>query len=253
MHSNTDSTGAFVFNHVYLGVGLTSAGNTCKTSIIICIATYVISKYFLYVFMQERVHTIQAPEYTRLQDKPYVFSMTIVSIGCPSVLAYALYSSRAQLTKDDTCRIGLPSSAAGALLAWDIAINTWLLILFISLLLPTLRARAELQAPSTVSSFTRHLVRVKAPTPPSSPPPPASPVELELADLSLDSPTPVVTSLERLIKKSLLGQFLLCTPTAVNLIMFIVMHGLESGFECFLTCTLDSECFQLDCKNWILS
>lgn len=237
--SSIDSAGAFIFNHVYLGVGLTSQGNTCRTSILICIAAYVISKYFLYVFMQERVHTIQAPEYTRLQDKPYVFSMTVVSIGCPGVLAYALYSARAEMTPEETCKIGLPSSAAGALLAWDIAVNTWLLLLFISLLLPTLRARAELQAPSAVSSFTRHLVRVKASTPPASPPPPPSPIELDL--VMSDAPTPVVSALERLIKKSLWGQLLLCTPTAVNLIMFIAMSGLESGFECFLTCTLDSE------------
>jgi hypothetical protein len=219
-------------------------GNTCKSSILVCLTFYIISKYLIYVFMQERIHTIRASEYTRMKDVPYVFSIIVVSIGTLAIGAWALLTANAEMNTSRTCKLGIPPHAATALLVWDISVNSWLTLLFISLLLPTLRTRAQLQAPASLSSFTRHLVGVKSGLNTSTQ------VELETSrattpeqnELALvQSRQPVLDSLERLIKKSMIGVFLICLPTTINLGMFIAMNGMESGFECFMTCTLDGE------------
>jgi len=229
-------------------------GNSCKSSILVCIMFYVVTKLLLYIFMQERIHTIRAAEYTRLKDKPYIIGMVIIMTGSIAIVIYAMYTAQAHVSASSsnsgTCRIGLTPVAAGLLLGWDLTMNIWLTLLFVSLLLPTLRARAQLGNTTSMSAFTRHLVlpSIKAPTPlvsmlsrsPSPTSPPADPepeVELQI----VQSASPIVESLERLIRKSLLGVLLIVIPTTVNLVQFIRMDMLESGFQCFLTCLLDSK------------
>ena len=231
-------------------------GNSCKSSILVCIMFYVVTKLLLYIFMQERIHTIRAAEYTRLQDKPYIIGIVVIITGSIGIVIYAMYSAQAHVSAassdSDSCRIGLTPLAAGLLLAWDLTMNIWLTLLFVSLLLPTLRARAQLGNTTSMSAFTRHLVMpsIKMPTPlvstlsrSSSPtsPPAESEAEPDLELHIVQSASPVVESLERLIRKSLLGVFLIVIPTTVNLVLFIKMDMLESGFQCFITCLLDSK------------
>jgi len=233
-----------VLNHVFNGVGLNTNGNTCKNSILVCIAFYITSKFLLYIFMHERAHAIRAAEYTRLQDKPYIITISIVSAGILAVMAYTLWSSMAQMGADNKCRIGLQPKVAGALLAFDLCINLWLTVLFVWQLMTFVKTRAEIQPPASLSTFTRHFIGVtsfKSASVPTSRPesPETSTFEMEL--VTSNSPAGVIVSLEKLIKKSLIGLMLIVIPTSVNLIMFIVMNGMETGFECFLTCTLDSK------------
>lgn len=238
----THHSAVFVLNHVYNGVGLNTNGNTCKNSILVCIAFYIISKFLLYIFMHERAHAIRAAEYTRLQDKPYIITLVVVSAGIIGVMAYTLWSSMAEMGADDKCRIGLEPRTAGALLAFDLAINLWLTLLFVWQLMTFLKARAQMEPEVSMSSLTRHFIGVtnfKSGSVPQSQP--ESPQDIEIDLVALGSETRVIDSLERLVKKSLIGLMLIVIPTSVNLIMFIVMNGMETGFECFLTCTLDSK------------
>jgi len=202
--------------------------------------------------MQERIHTIRAAEYTRLKDKPYIISLVVVVTGSTAIAIYAMFTAQASVSDSTSCRIGLTPTAAGLLLAWDLSANIWLTLLFVSLLLPTLRTRAQLQNPASMSSITRHLVlpKTKLPTPlmslMSRSPTPSTTPEREEGEPDLElhitqSASPIIESLERLIRKSLLGLFLIVIPTTVNLVLFIKMDMLESGFQCFLTCLLDSK------------
>jgi hypothetical protein len=219
-------------------------GNNCKSSILVCVTFYVFTKYLIYVFMQERIHTIRASEYTRMKDLPYVFGMAFVTVGTLAIGIWALLTAGAEMVSNKTCKMGIPPNAATAFLVWDFFLNSFLAVSFVLLLLPTLRLRAQLQTPASLSSFTRHLAGVKSNTinPTTVRMDSARSSTLDPNELVLEqSHQPVVDSLVRLIKKSIIGVFLICIPTAINLGMFIHMQGMETGFECFLTCTLDSE------------
>ena len=159
-------------------------------------------------------------------------------------MGYALWASVAEIDAYNKCRIGLLPKTAGALLAFDLCINLWLTLLFVWELMTVIKVRAQVQTPASLSSFTRHVIGVtnfkNASTPTSRPESPQV-QDLEAELVSSHSPIRVVDTLDKLITKSLLCLLLIVIPTSTNLIMFIVMDGMETGFACFLTCTLDSK------------
>lgn len=176
---------------------------------------------------------------------------------------------------DGACHIGLPTKVSVPLMAYDVAINIALTGLFVHFLRPTMRFRFMMRQerlhapePPTATDLPRHISRaVEITTRVSegrlSTSTESNPKEPYTSTVSIGTPSgsnhivgwahPSTRFHERhnsrmevLLKKSMIGAFIVLMPTVANMILFVVVNGTEQSWLCFTLCSLDGplHCFR---------
>jgi len=125
----------FIFSSgiLILGLGLEKNDVSCSMGILLCIIFYGTSKFFIYVFLSERVHVVwrPAPHSPRLQCKAYVGCVAVL-IGYCGVVGVLFYGRVSFVGGDGgACYIGLTKPASVTLLTYDFFINAFLTGLFL--------------------------------------------------------------------------------------------------------------------------
>jgi hypothetical protein len=166
--------------------------------------------------------------------------MVIQSIGCAAVIVNAFLGLQATFSQVDfKCRIGLAGSASLSLLLYDIVVNFFLTGVFIWLLRPLLqfhrqgemenwRYRLRQMAAKGLSCVSINLAIGRA-----------RPISEGPYHRALNEN--LVTAVERLVWKSLIGCIVVVLPTIVNLSLLYAFGGEEQGWLCFTICIVDGK------------
>ena len=79
---------AYVFAALVLsfGTGMSKSTTTCNASSLLCLCFYSSSKFWLYLFLLEKLRVVQAVKKPRLRSKQYLALLTAISIPCISFI-----------------------------------------------------------------------------------------------------------------------------------------------------------------------
>ncbi|KAI9847806.1 MAG: hypothetical protein M1837_001699 [Sclerophora amabilis] len=206
------------------GFGLTTL-QRCHSAVLLCLAFYVGSKMIIYMFLIERAHAIRVSRLTRFEDTWWLLSMLCLLCGFGTIAILAFIDPMYEMSEENgRCKLGLPFQLTVSLLVYDTAMNLGMTLLFLVLLKPYLHGEV---APSWVHRFVLSRVRrVFRRT--STPDPPL------VIHRSNDKRV-----LERLAYKSFWASFTILLGTVANMTVLFKLQGLEEGWICFTTCTVD--------------
>lgn len=116
---------------IQYGFGVDSAYSVCDSAILLCIVCYVSSKILVYLFLAEKAYIIRSSHKPRLRSKFFWFN----SIGMlVAYTAVAGVNFRFRITKmqGGQCVIGMQKAVVIPLIAFDVLVNVYLTLLFIS-------------------------------------------------------------------------------------------------------------------------
>jgi hypothetical protein len=237
---------------------------TCQAAIINCLVFYVLMKILMYVFLVERAHAIRGPRVRRLHDWVWVIGIAVIAGGFGAVAVDAFIFPLHQL-RDGACHIGIPARVTIPLVTYDVCINIALTALFIYFLRPLIRFRftmLQMHVTEPEMPVPRHISRtvdnststekrlststdeVKHGSPNGSSA--SSGISKQAAYIGWAHPSTRYeerhnSRMEVLLKKSLIGSFLVLIPTVVNMVLLACVRGTEQSWLCFMLCNLDGE------------
>ncbi|KAH7101612.1 hypothetical protein BKA62DRAFT_170861 [Auriculariales sp. MPI-PUGE-AT-0066] len=115
------------------GIGLSTNDHNCDLGIIVCIALYTSSKFFIYLFLTERVFIVwnAGSSLKRWQSPVYCVCALIVAVYAAVIVLMSIFRISERHDDTNVCHIGLAPSASIALLTYDLFINLWLTGLFL--------------------------------------------------------------------------------------------------------------------------
>ncbi|OTA53452.1 hypothetical protein K449DRAFT_469979 [Hypoxylon sp. EC38] len=122
----------FVFGTgiINYGIGVDSNIGVCSAAILLCLFCYVTTK-LIYIFLVEKAFIIGGGTKRRLESKLYIFNsfgiLTLYGIVCTLSFVY-----RIARMDNGQCIIGIERPALVLLITFDILVNVYLTILFLS-------------------------------------------------------------------------------------------------------------------------
>ncbi|OTA96723.1 hypothetical protein M434DRAFT_27595 [Hypoxylon sp. CO27-5] len=122
----------FVFGTgiINYGIGVDSNIGVCSAAILLCLFCYVTTK-LIYIFLVEKAFIIGGGTKRRLESKLYIFNsfgiLTLYGIVCTLSFVY-----RIARMDNGQCIIGIEKPALILLITFDILVNVYLTILFLS-------------------------------------------------------------------------------------------------------------------------
>lgn len=224
----------FTLAMMYSGIGLTTTTAACRSSVIICFVWYALNRGSIVFFFIERAHNVRSSEIERSRDWIWIIGLLYTCLLSLGLFIASMVFSTASIKSLDECEIGIPMRWLIAMIACSTLSTILVLGLYIWLLKPAIRHRIVIQDqqdPSSVDSATRQFVGVKSGTD----------LECESSPLPtmITTEKPAILRLEILIKKSIYGLLLMMPTEIFNFAYFITMGSMESGWVCFLICTVD--------------
>ncbi|KAI9855277.1 MAG: hypothetical protein M1824_006204 [Vezdaea acicularis] len=218
---------SFIVASAILGFGV-GVGDLpkCKAAIILCLVFYVGGKVIMYVFLVERVHSIQQHQRTRREDPLFLGSLVVVLLGFGIIAIFSFVEPLYDISQiDGRCRIGLPLKITLPLLIYDIAANLSLTVIFFHLVRPYMRRGLPNFTPQWLKEWGATIQSIIG----------KRPVNPGPETNALDNRGLV----ERLAWKSLVaGVGVLCS-TVANLSLLFYLRGFEQSWLCFMLCTID--------------
>jgi len=205
----------------------------------------------MYIFLVERAHAIRVKARRgRLHDPVYVAGVVIVLVGFGSIAIVAFLYPLYKL--QGSCHVGLPPKVSAPLLAYDIFINVALTGIFVYYLRPMLNFRVNMrqdrqESAESLAMNDRHISRTVQITSTTERRNSCS-TEDQKAVPSSSVTTPTFASwvhpstrfeerhnqrMGMLLKKSLIGAFLVLIPTVGNMCLFVIERGSEQSWLCF--------------------
>jgi len=224
----------FTLAMMYSGVGLTTTAAACRSSVVICFVWYALNRGSLVFFFIERAHNVRSSEIERSRDWIWIIGLFYTCVLTLSVFIAAMVFSSASIKTFDACEIGIPRQWLIGLIACSTVSTVLVLGLYLWLLKPAIRHRIVIQNqpdPSSVDSVARQFVGVKS----------GVDIDAESSPLPtmITADKPAILRLETLIKKSIYGLLMIMPTEIFNFAYFITMGSMETGWVCFLICTLD--------------
>lgn len=224
----------FTLAMMYSGIGLTTTSAACRSSVVICFVWYALNRGSLVFFFIERAHNVRSSEIERSRDWIWIIGLFYTCVLTLSVFIASMVYSDASIKSFDSCEIGIPRQWLIALIACSTVSTILVLGLYLWLLKPAIRHRVVIQDqqdPSSVDSATRQFVGIKS----------GADLDAESSPLPtmITTEKPAILRLEMLIKKSIYGLLMIMPTEIFNFAYFITMGSMETGWVCFLICTLD--------------
>ncbi|WDK18616.1 hypothetical protein CGRA01v4_09901 [Colletotrichum graminicola] len=141
----------FVFGTSILqfGYGADLNFHTCSAATFFCLAGYVSTKKFIYLFMVERAHIIRQTRKSRFKSKLYLIN-SLGMLGKAAIELNLFCCSRITHFEDGICIIGMQTPVILPLISFDAAVNVYLTILFLLPLTLDWRNRRIPRAPPNV-------------------------------------------------------------------------------------------------------
>jgi hypothetical protein len=208
---------------------------------------YVGSKVLVQLFLVERAHAVRYRLKRRRHDWVWLASVAIIVLGFGTIAGVAFAYPFADIGDDGKCRIGVPTKVTVPLITYDILINAALTAVFVVLLRPLLRFRAQQKAPVVPLAGEHNDRQSKTKDPELHIDLPSTDSDTELtASTSRSAPPadyhhPSVDTLKILVYKSVAGAVAIMLPTVINLGLLFRWKGQEQGWLCFTLCTLDGK------------
>ncbi|KAF2767239.1 hypothetical protein EJ03DRAFT_296971, partial [Teratosphaeria nubilosa] len=223
------------------GLNLTTL-RSCAAAIYLCLVFYFCFKALIQVFLIEGIYVLRRHSTKSSWHDPVRFaSFAFVVCGFTIIAITAFVWPVAGLTEGAdgsyTCRIGLPNKVLFPLLAYDIAVNLFLTLIFVVLLWPALKYRKSLLIEASQASQGGG---------------PWSPHEdyPSTRDISGPGTKQHVNQLRNVLLKCLAASVLVLISTIVNLALLHSWDGHEQGWLCFTVCTFDVTA-QLCVVHWV--
>ena len=193
-----------------------ASATTCRAGIYLCLVFYVGGKVLLYVYLVERMASIQEEE-ERIKMPLFWLGLAAVGLGFGTIAIVAFLFPVVDISPvDGRCRIGLPLKVTIPLLSYDIVLNFGLCGVFF-----------RTCQKHTGTTRTRGLW------------------QRVFSDLPFVHPTLIASTpplrLEILAYRCLMGACAIVIPTTANLVILFRIHGREQGWLCFTICTIDSK------------
>ncbi|PWI73910.1 hypothetical protein PCL_09186 [Purpureocillium lilacinum] len=120
-------TGTATLQHA---LGINANHKTCDSAILLCLACYITTKIFIYLFLVEKSHIVRATPKGRLQSRLYLFN-SCGMLGIYVVVAIPNFIFRIADLKDGHCIIGMRSPAMIPLISFDAIANVYLTLMFL--------------------------------------------------------------------------------------------------------------------------
>ncbi|KAH9827705.1 hypothetical protein Tdes44962_MAKER00431, partial [Teratosphaeria destructans] len=267
---------AFVATAAILESGLNlNTLRSCAAAIYLCLVFYFCFKALIQVFLIERIYILRRHSTEKSWHDPVRFaSFAFVVCGFTTIAITAFVWPVAGLTEGAdggyTCRIGLPNKVLFPLLAYDIAVNLFLTLIFVALLWPALKYRKSLLVEASQGgskppnspmnavlsplpkSQQRASKRTSAHDPSRESGGAWSPHEdyPSTRDISGPGTKQHVNQLRDVLLKCLAASVLVLIPTIVNLALLHSWNGHEQGWLCFTVCTFDVTA-QICVVHWV--
>jgi hypothetical protein len=86
---------AYVFAALVLsfGTGMSKSTSTCNASSLLCLCFYSSSKFWLYLFLLEKLRVVQAVKKPRLRSKQYLALLTMISVPCTAFIVLMVFGA----------------------------------------------------------------------------------------------------------------------------------------------------------------
>jgi hypothetical protein len=110
--------------------GVNSSKQLCEGAILLCLACYVTTKIFIYLFLVEKAYIIRGTPKRRMQSKLYIFnSFGIMTVFVVVIVLNFIY--RIVRIEEGQCVIGMEGVGIIPLITFDALANTYLTIMFL--------------------------------------------------------------------------------------------------------------------------
>lgn len=233
---------AFIISTTALvaGQGL-DTGSLCNAVGLTCVVCYSLAKSIMYVryaiysyisprqrltgtsylFFIERIHVVRAPFFPRSRDWIYITCMILVFVIFVVQFTNTFLRRDSEMQqRDGRCHMGIWRVASIMLLTIDVVSGLGLTGLFFYLLHPVTKAHGSASAPAPGVSRS------------------GAAGEAFMAENNRFE-SAIQRNIRILLRKSIIGGFLIVTPTIANMIQLVITEVHELAIICLSICMLD--------------
>ncbi|OAQ64454.1 nnrS protein domain-containing protein [Pochonia chlamydosporia 170] len=213
---------AFIISTTALvaGQGL-DTGSLCNAVGLTCVVCYTLAKSIIYLFFIERIHVVRAPFFPRSRDWIYITCMILVFVIFVVQFTNTFLRRDSEMQqRDGRCHMGIWRVASIMLLTIDVVSGLGLTGLFFYLLHPVTKAHGSALAPAPGVSRS------------------GAAGEAFMAENNRFE-SAIQRNIRILLRKSIIGGFLIVTPTIANMIQLVITEVHELAIICLSICMLD--------------